>query len=72
MGWMVSVSCVSVDGPFWGEADHRTYLFQNLVVASCSVQGHFGVIRCTFLKMACNSKTAGHIEPNRVKLGTRE
>ncbi len=25
-----------------------------------SVEGHLGVIRCTCLKVACNSKMAGH------------
>ena len=27
---------------------------------SCSVQGQFGVISCTCLTVACNSRTAGH------------
>ncbi len=28
-------------------------------IPPCWVQCHFGVIQCTFLKMACNSKPAG-------------
>ena len=28
-------------------------------ISPCGVQSHFGVIQCTFLKMACNSKAAG-------------
>ncbi len=35
----------------------------------CSGQGNFRVIRCTFLKMACNSKMS--VERNGMKFGTR-
>ncbi len=26
----------------------------------CSLQGHFRLLQCTYLQMACNSKAAGH------------
>ncbi len=53
------------------EGSNFTCLEWNLVLwGSCniymwylwpfSVQGHFGVIQCACLNMACNSKTAGH------------
>ena len=39
---------------FWDSSIHMGYIWP------CRVQCPFGVIRCTFLKMASNSKTTGH------------
>ncbi len=63
----------------WKTASRRTkrseirvpeVIVDRIVDTFSSVKSHFGVIRCTYLKVAFNSKTALVVR-NKMKYGTR-
>ena len=58
--WPVSQKGLVVERNGVKFMNHAHYLYIYRVIWPCGVQGQFGVIQCTCLKMACISKRAGH------------